>query len=183
MHEPRRIDDPAALKALAHPLRVQVLTHLLATGPSTASECAEALGSTASNLSWHLRQLAAHGFVERAEGRDARERPWRATEVGFALGGDSGDPAIRTRQDALIALQLDQERELAQAFLDGRKDLDAEWREASTVHGYTLTATAAELDALLERIDGLLRPYLVPVREDAPADARPVHVGVRAFPR
>jgi DNA-binding transcriptional ArsR family regulator len=183
MSRPRRIDDPAALKALAHPLRVALLTHLLAAGPSTASACAEAVGSTASNLSWHLRQLAAHGFVERSEATDGRERPWRATEVGFALGGDASDPAVRTQQDALIALQLDQERALAQAFLDGRRDLDPEWREASTVHGYTLRTTPGELAALLERIDGLLRPYLVPVREDAPADARPVHVGVRAFPR
>jgi DNA-binding transcriptional ArsR family regulator len=181
--KPRRIDDPAALKALAHPLRVALLSHLLAAGPSTASECAESVGSTASNLSWHLRQLAAHGFVERTTATDGRERPWRATDVGFALGGDAGDPSTRTQQEALIALQLDQERELAQAFLDGRKELENEWREASTVHGYTLNATAGELAALLERIDDVLRPYLVPLRGDVPACARPVHVGVRAFPR
>lgn len=181
--QPRRIDDPAALKALAHPLRVALLTHLLAAGPSTASECAQAVGSTASNLSWHLRQLAAHGFVERTDATDARERPWRATEVGFALGGDAGDPATRTQQDALIALQLDQERGLTQAFLDGRRELEPKWRDASVVHGYTVTATATELEALLQRIDAILRPYLAPVREHAPDDARPVHVGVRAFPR
>jgi DNA-binding transcriptional ArsR family regulator len=181
--EPRRIDDPAALKALAHPLRVALLTHLLATGPSTASECAAAVGSTASNLSWHLRQLAAHGFVERADATDGRERPWRATEVGFALGGDESDPATRTQQEALMALQLDQEQRLAQAFLDRRKELSPAWRAASTVHGYSLNATAAEIEALLARIDKMLRPYLVPVREDTPDGARTVHVGVRAFPR
>jgi DNA-binding transcriptional ArsR family regulator len=181
--EPRRIDDLAALKALAHPLRVALLSHLLAAGPSTASACAEAVGSTGSNCSWHLRQLAQHGFVERVEARDGRERPWRSTEVGFALGGDPADPAVRTQQDALVALQLDQEHRLAQAFLDERRELDAAWREASTVHGYTLIATATELAELLERVDGLLRPYLSPVREDAPEGARTVHVGVRAFPR
>jgi predicted ArsR family transcriptional regulator len=180
---PRRIEDPTALKALAHPLRVRLLSHLLAAGPSTASECAAAVGSTASNLSWHLRQLAAHGFVERTEAADGRERPWRATEVGFALGGDASDPATRTQQDALIALQLDQEHELAQAFLDRRGAMEAEWRDASTVHGYSLSATPDELAALLGRIDGILRPYLAPVRRAAPEGARPVHVGVRAFPR
>jgi DNA-binding transcriptional ArsR family regulator len=180
---PRRVGDAAALKALAHPLRVALLSHLLATGPSTASACAEAVGSTASNCSWHLRQLARHGFVERTEGADGRERPWRSTEVGFELGGDPGDPAVVTQQDALIALQLDEESRLAQAFLDGRRELDPAWREAATVHGYSLTATPEELAGLLARIDELLRPYLIPVRDDAPAEARPTHVGVRAFPR
>ena len=180
---PRRVGDAAALKALAHPLRDALLSHLLAAGPSTASACAEAVGSTASNCSWHLRQLARHGFVERTEAADGRERPWRSTEVGFELGGDPGDPAVLTQQDALIALQLDEESRLAQAFLDGRRDLDPAWREAATVHGYTLTATPEELGALLERIDALLRPYLTPVREDAPAGARATHVSVRGFPR
>lgn len=180
---PRRITDPAALKALAHPLRVALLSHLLAAGPSTASECAEALGSSASNLSWHLRQLARHGFVERAEAADGRERPWRSTEVGFQIGGDENDPAVRTQQDALIAIQLDEEQRLMQTFLDRRRALEPEWRDASTVHRYALSATPAELAALVGRIDDLLRPYLVPVREDAPEDAQPVHVGVRAFPR
>jgi DNA-binding transcriptional ArsR family regulator len=179
----RRIDDPAALKALAHPLRVALLSHLLAEGPSTASQCAEAAGSTASNCSWHLRQLARHGFVEAAPASDGRERPWRATEVGFALGGDPADPATLTQQDALIALQLGEEAKLAQRFLDGRRGLDPEWREASTIHGYAISATPGELADLLQRIDGLLRPYLVPVRDEPPSGARTVHVGVRAFPR
>jgi DNA-binding transcriptional ArsR family regulator len=179
----RRIDDPAALKALAHPLRVALLSHLLATGPSTASACAEAVGSSPSNCSWHLRRLAEHGFVEPAAATDGRERPWRATEVGFAIGGDTKDPATLTQQDALIALQLDEEAKLAQRFLDGRRGLDPEWRDASTVHGYAISATPEELAELLQTIDGLLRPYLVPVREDAPPGARGVHVGVRAFPR
>ena len=183
MPDPRRITDPGALKALAHPLRIALLSHLLAEGPSTASECAEAVGSSASNLSWHLRQLARHGFVERAEAADGRERPWRSTAVGFQIAGDEGDPAVRTQQDALIALQLDEEQRLTQAFLDGRRDLDPDWRDASTFHAYALRATAEELAALAGRIDDLLRPYLVPVREDAPEDAEPVHVGVRAFPR
>jgi hypothetical protein len=180
---PRVVGDAHALKALAHPLRVALLSHLLAAGPSTASACAEAVGSTASNCSWHLRLLARHGFVERTEAADGRERPWRSTEVGFALGGDAGDPAVRTQQEALIALQLGEEQRLAQAFLDGRGELAPAWRDASTVHGYALTATPEELASLLERVDALLRPYLVPVREEAPPGAATVHVGVRAFPR
>ena len=82
---PRRIDDPGALKALAHPLRVALLAHLVAAGPATASACAEAVGASASNCSWHLRRLAAAGFVEPVDAGDGRERPWRSTDTGFEV--------------------------------------------------------------------------------------------------
>jgi hypothetical protein len=181
--KPKRVGDVEALKALTHPLRVSLLQHLLALGASTASECAEAVGSSASNCSWHLRQLAKFGFVERTEATDGRERPWRATEVGFDFGGFDDDPTVRTQQDALLALQLNEDNRLVQRFLDRQHELPKEWLDASALHGYALNVTPEELIGLVGIVDDLLRPYLVPVREDAPADAAPVHFGVRAFRR
>lgn len=183
MTQPRRIRDLDALKALTHPLRVSLLDHLLAVGPQTASECAEAVGSTASNCSWHLRQLAKYGYVERAEGTDGRERPWRCTEVGFDIGGFDEDPAVRSQQDALLALRLGEDNRLVQRFLDRHEQLPREWQLASAMHGYTVNVTAEELGGLLGMIDDILRPFLVPVRADAPDGARPAHVGIKAFPR
>lgn len=180
---PRRVTDVDALKALAHPLRVSLLHHLLAVGPRTASECAEAVGSSASNCSWHLRQLAKWGFVERTEAGDGRERPWRATSVGFDVGGFDEDPEVRSQQDALIALHLNEDNRLAQRFLDRQHELPREWLDAAGLHGYTVNVTAEELTGLLGMIDDILRPYLVPVRDDAPEGALPAHVGIRAFPR
>ena len=70
----REITDVRRLAALAHPLRTALLSHLLAVGPRTASECATAVDASPSNCSWHLRQLEKHGFVERAgEATDGRE--------------------------------------------------------------------------------------------------------------
>jgi DNA-binding transcriptional ArsR family regulator len=180
---PRRVTDVDALKALAHPLRVSLLNHLLAVGPRTASECAEEVGSTASNCSWHLRQLAKSGFVERAEAGDGRERPWRATSVGYDVGAFADDPEVRAQQDALIALGLSEDNRLAQRFLDRQHELPPEWLQASAMHGYTVNVTAEELSGLLGMIDDILRPYLVPVRQDVPDGALPAHVGIRAFPR
>ncbi|MGW4110934.1 helix-turn-helix domain-containing protein [Actinosynnema sp. NPDC004786] len=180
---PRRVADADALKALAHPLRVSLLNHLLAVGPRTASECAEAVGSTASNCSWHLRQLAKSGFVERADAGDGRERPWRATSVGYDVGAFADDPEVRTPQDALLALALNEDDRLVRRFLDRQRELPREWLDASALHGYTLAVTAEELKDLLGRIDDVLRPYLVPVRQDVPEGALPTHVGIRAFPR
>ncbi|MEU7527529.1 helix-turn-helix domain-containing protein [Saccharothrix sp. NPDC042600] len=181
--QPRRVTDVDALKALAHPLRVSLVQHLLAVGPRTASECAAEVGSTASNCSWHLRQLAKFGFVERVEAASGRDRPWRATDVGLDVGAFDDDPAVRTQQDALVALQLNEDNRLAQRFLDRQHELPGEWRRAAAMHGYSVNVTAEELVGLLGMIDDILRPYLTPLRADAPEGARAAHIGLRAFPR
>ncbi|MEV0677573.1 helix-turn-helix domain-containing protein [Actinosynnema sp. NPDC050436] len=181
--QPRRVTDVDALKALAHPLRVSLLNHLVAVGPRTASECAAEVGSSASNCSWHLRQLAKAGFVDRVDAGDGRERPWRALDVGYSVGAFSEDPAVRSQQDALIALQLNEDNRLAQRFLDRQHELSREWLDAAGMHGYTVNVTPEELTGLLGMIDDILRPYLVPLRADAPEGALPAHVGLRAFPR
>jgi DNA-binding transcriptional ArsR family regulator len=169
------------MRALAHPLRAALLDYLTAIGPRTASECAEAVDSSASNCSWHLRQLAQFGLVERTDAVDGRERPWRATEVGLDLG--EADPAVRGAQFAVIGAMLSQEQLLTQRFLDTADQLEPEWRDAGGLNTYGLTVTAQELTELVETIDALQWPYVSPIRADAPENARPVHVGFRAFPR
>ena len=179
----KRIEDVELLRALAHPLRSALLNHLTAVGPRTAIECAEAVGSTASNCSWHLRQLAQYGLVERADAEDGRERPWRARQVGLELGEPADDPAHRAAQLGVVGAQLTHEQELTQRYLDSVDDLDPAWRAATGLSTYALRVTPAELTRLTEAIDALVRPYVGAIRTDAPAGARPVHVGLRAFPR
>lgn len=174
----RRIRDVQLMRALAHPLRSALLSHLMAVGPRTASECATAVDSTASNCSWHLRQLAQWGLVERVEGTDGRERPWRALAVGLDFGEPDGPEHL-----ALAATKLREEEELAQRFLDTAGDLDPEWRKAAAMNGYALRITPEELERLNVAIDALVRPYVAPIRTDAPPAARAVHAGWRAFPR
>ncbi|WP_326835897.1 helix-turn-helix domain-containing protein [Amycolatopsis rhabdoformis] len=175
----KRVDDAELLRALAHPLRSALLHHLMAVGPRTASECAEAVGSTASNCSWHLRRLAQHGLVERTDAADGRERPWRALQVGLDFGELGDDPA----QLAVVGTQLAEEQELTRRYLDSFTTLDPAWRTAAGVSTYTLQVTPAELERLVDAVDALLRPYVGAIREDAPEAAVPVHVGLRAFPR
>ncbi len=176
----KRIEDAELMRALAHPLRSALLDHVMAVGPRTASECAAAVGSTASNCSWHLRQLAQHGLVERVEGEDGRERPWRACQVGLEFGDD---PSLRGAQLAVVGTTLARERELTERFLDTAEQLEKEWQEASGLNTYSLRVTAEELDTLVKRIDALVRPYVGAIRADAPDGARPVHLGLRAFLR
>src|SRR4051794_24836358 len=102
---PRITLGPDALAALAVPARFAILSHLLDAGPRTASECAEVVGESPSNCSWHLRALARAGLVERVtdEQDDGRRRPWRATAVGFTYPTGSGEPAESVAGSAVEA--------------------------------------------------------------------------------
>src|SRR4051812_23497785 len=94
----RRVSDIDALRTLAHPVRYRLLGHLMAVGPQTASECAAVVGETPSNCSYHLRELARVGLVERVNDApggtpsDGRERPWRSTATGWSFETADDDP-------------------------------------------------------------------------------------------
>src|SRR4029453_16773762 len=60
--EAKTLDGPS-LKALAPPLRMRLLAELRYHGPATATKLGEALGESSGATSYHLRVLAAHGFV------------------------------------------------------------------------------------------------------------------------
>ncbi|WP_240930217.1 winged helix-turn-helix domain-containing protein [Streptomyces coryli] len=60
---PKEISDLAALKCLAHPRRQLVLQQLTLHGPATSATLARALGLNTGATSYHLRELARHGFV------------------------------------------------------------------------------------------------------------------------
>lgn len=90
MLTPDRQIDPSGLKALAHPLRVRILGVLDDVGEVTASGLGAALGESSGSMSYHLRQLAKHGFVEDIQGKgSARERWWRAPIDGWTIGPDA----------------------------------------------------------------------------------------------
>jgi DNA-binding transcriptional ArsR family regulator len=177
-----RVTDPRALRALAHPTRVALLDQLMAAGARTASQCAEAVGESASTCSWHLRQLARFGFVERAESADGRERPWRATATGFAYEPVASDPGRERLENAVLVTQVRAEEQALLRYLESRNELPPLWQGASAVHTYHLLMTPDELGALGSELDRTIRPFIALSRDDAPEDARPVRLHVRAYP-
>ena len=60
------VDELASLRALAHPLRLQLLS-LLTAQPMSAAEAARELESTQANVSYHLRRLRDAGLLQVAE--------------------------------------------------------------------------------------------------------------------
>lgn len=67
-----------ALAALAHPLRLRVFRALVVVGPAglTPGVMAEALDTSATSLSFHLKELAHAGLV--SQERDGRNLIYRA---------------------------------------------------------------------------------------------------------
>jgi DNA-binding transcriptional ArsR family regulator len=166
------ISDPTRIRALAHPLRLDLLQFLGASGSATAAQCGRVLGVSQASCSFHLRQLAKYGFVEDAgPGRDRRERQWRVAHPRLSVRvGPGGDAAVRQQIERLVV-----EREM-QAILDYSRRPDGaspEWQhKAGIVTGMAVLSPddAAEIK---EKWLALLAPYT------AGADGRQPQSGQR----
>jgi len=141
----RKLSDPRAMRAVAHPVRLGIMEQLAVHGSMTATELAEHLDESPSNCSWHLRKLAEHGFVEEAEGGTGRRRPWRAVSRGMRWGEGDETAEMARAGEALSQLMI--EREVAR-FADSRarsRQDTPPWREASTSSQSLQWLTAEEL--------------------------------------
>ena len=156
------ITDPRAMRALAHPVRLELLA-TLAGGPKTATECAEAVGESPQSCSYHLRTLGKYGFVERAEASNGKERPWQKVARGLRWSGTDDADAAR----ALAGTFLARDFRLLREYLAAPP---ADWPEPMYAQS-VLRLTPAEAEKLGEAILALLEPYFWGGRKDAPADA------------
>jgi len=152
--------DPKALRALSHPVRLRILGLLRADGPSTASALAVRLSLNSGVTSYHLRQLAQHGFVVEDPGRgNGRDRWWKAAHQS-TRSGETTDSTSDGREahdafgQAIAVVQTEQ----LQRAVEELPLLPLSWRRASTLSDWGLRVTperAAELtDALAKVVDG-----------------------------
>jgi DNA-binding transcriptional ArsR family regulator len=182
-----RLNDPKAMRALAHPARLGILLKLLSEGPATATEVAEAVGVTPSAASYHLRMLAKYDFVEDAPARgDGRERVWRATRTGVTVDTEPTDsPEVRAAKNLLIrTVHSDAASESERALAQRDRESPA-WREASLWSRTILLIGSEEMKQLAERIEELIKPYRVASRDRGtlPDGARLGEAQVHLFAR
>ncbi|HVD14811.1 MAG TPA: helix-turn-helix domain-containing protein [Actinomycetota bacterium] len=178
----RDVNDPAALRALAHPLRLQLLEQLTVHGPATATTLAARLGHNTGATSYHLRQLERFGFVEEEQGRGrGRERWWRYVpgDVRFAATA-TPSTELRTAADELMRRQLEQAEQVLARYLRSR-DRYRDWDEAALFSNSTMHLTPSELAEFGEALVDLMKAYWRPP-EARPPDARPVAAQFYAFP-
>lgn len=148
----------AALRALAHPLRVEIVNELSDFGPATASMLAERLGESSGATSYHLRQLAKHEIlVEDDERGTARERWWRMAPGGITLGGPEAleTPAGRgVAEQVALGWQQNNERRLNAFVRRGLEAFGMEWVEASAL-------STSHLELSLDQLSEFVAEYYV----------------------
>jgi DNA-binding transcriptional ArsR family regulator len=156
----RLLDDPVAIRALAHPLRHDLMSIIGRLGKATTADAARELGISHGLASHHLRQLAKYGFVEQVAGKDRRERPWRLVATSYTWGRARETAEGSAAVDVLE--QLTAERAVG-ALLDWqqrRADWPAGWRDHTGLGESTVWLTQAELAEITDAMDALLLRYV-----------------------
>ncbi len=179
-----QLTDPRALRALAHPIRLELIGLLRRGGPLTATQAGERIGESPSSCSFHLRQLAKYGLVEEAGGGHGRERPWRATSISTEWAARGRDDETHSAGALLLRVVIERYFQSALEWLDRRNSEDPEWVDAAAVNDALVYMTPEELRELDRGIRALLEPYLKRLEDREPPveGARPVNVIALAIP-
>lgn len=187
------ITPAAALQGLAHPLRLRLLGALRWQGPSTATRLAQTLAISSGLASYHLRQLAAAGFIVPADPSDltaverggARERWWKAarrsTHVVSPPPGDEEAAAVTAE---FLAAVLEVYFGNARSWLDVAHTWPQRWQDASDFSDLTLRLTPAQAKQLQYDLSAVIAQY---PRADASTQALPdsaaMAIQYQLFPR
>lgn len=179
--------DMESLKALAHPLRVQILDTLSTYGQFTASGLAERLGESSGATSYHLRQLERHGFVREVAGKGTgRERWWERMPGGISLDATTGISDTPAGKAAVKTVMRQWERNRSTLLEDfqerGYDELPKEWLEVSNIATANLRLTRDQLKEIVEAWDQLLDGFIAKYRGQNPPGSRPVQFHFNAFP-
>lgn len=153
-------------------------------GPATASQLAERLGESSGATSYHLRQLAAHGFVEDAPGHGkGRERWWQAahdgTQFDEALMYDA-DPETRGAADVFLHEVATIHTQELNTWLGAAPNWPQQWRRSTDLSDFTLRLTPEQSHELVHRMHELVNSY----RDLPPVEGmETVRIHTHAFPR
>ncbi|MBS1888269.1 MAG: helix-turn-helix domain-containing protein [Actinobacteria bacterium] len=179
-----QLTDPRALRAVAHPTRLKLISLLRRLGPLTATQAGERIGESPAGCSFHLRSLAKWGLVEEAGGGRGRERPWQATANGHEWAARGPSEEVDEAGDLLTRVVVERWFEEALGWVDRRREETREWSDAAIVGDRMIAVTPAELEDLDRQIGALLAPYMERVGrpEAQPEGARVATLVQLGFP-
>lgn len=149
--EQQKITDPQSMRALAHPLRLQLMDLLGIEAELTATECAERTGESVASCSFHLRMLAKYGYVEPGEQR-GREKPWRLASRSRTIGPDVENPESVREASAFARVIVDREAARLHRTLVRAAELGPDWLQSMVINTSSFWMTRDELSELIERL-------------------------------
>ncbi|MEU1160793.1 helix-turn-helix domain-containing protein [Streptomyces sp. NPDC005921] len=187
-HEERkqRRLDARSLRGLAHPLRMQLLDALRQHGPATASQLAERLGESSGATSYHLRQLAEHGFVEDAPERGkGRERWWQVVDQSIRF--DSADfkdasPEVRGLTEVFLQEGAARHAREMSTWLGTRDQWPQPWARSTDMSDMTLRLTPDLALELIGKMHDLIDGYRDRVPDKDTPDSEQVRIHTHLFP-
>jgi DNA-binding transcriptional ArsR family regulator len=170
------------LRGIAHPIRVRLLNLLRDEGPSTATRLAERIGESSGTTSYHLRQLAAYGFIVEDEARGGRERWWRSAHRGTEMEAERYREAPAETEAYLRGVAAVY-AERVDRWIDQLADLGTGWDRGATLSDARLRLTPGESQALLAELNEVIARYRRDEAElPAPPDAVRVSLQYQILP-
>lgn len=181
--QPHEVREVEALRVLAHPMRQRILRYLRQAGPATSTTLAKDLGENSGIMSYHLRQLAEHRFVEEVPDRgQGRERWWQVTPEPLWIPREGLSPEAQAEASGLRLPGLAEDLEGFERFRAARGAMGEWGRGTWVVQRARFTLTREEIARLIADQQELIGRYQ---REPsaAPAGARTVVFGFLTYPR
>jgi DNA-binding transcriptional ArsR family regulator len=175
----------AGLRALSHPTRMKMLKLLRLEGPATATQLAQQLKLNTGATSYHLRQLAEHGFiVEDTERGDARDRWWRAAHESTHANLDArtSEEDAESSEAYLHTVALMYTETLMQ-HADERRYLPESWLEASTTSDWHVRLTPQRAEQMLKALIEVIEQWGDDEDAEGTPDAGDFVINLNAFPR
>ncbi len=182
---PVRRLDARSLRGLAHPLRMSLLETLTLDGPATATGLAKQHGENTGTVSWHLRQLAQHGYIEEdAERGTRRERWWRAVVDRKILetADFHDDPDTSGALSVYLHHLIDRYFHRVSQYVS--EGWEGDWQRAGTLSDWSdLRLTPAQLQELNDELMAVVAKHTPPADAEPAPEALPVVVQIQSFPR
>ncbi|MEU9786324.1 helix-turn-helix domain-containing protein [Streptomyces phaeochromogenes] len=171
--------DTAALRVLAHPMRLALLNRLRQQGPATVRQLATHFELDSGAASYHLRRLAAGGLIEEDTERGTRRDRWWRARHRISMHDPSLSPDATEHRAYVQALALADGETLRRVAAEVVPVLPDEWFGVSTFMSQTLHLTPGELDAMKRELAGVIERY----RTGEPTEgAERVAVHLQMFP-
>jgi DNA-binding transcriptional ArsR family regulator len=180
-----RMLDASALKALAHPLRVQIYDILSQYGPQTASTLAELTGESSGATSYHLRALAKHDLIREVDDRGTgRERWWERPRGGISFTNPEAmkTPSGKAATQVVMTEFLTRRHQQLMRYLNESIQAPDESKENAVISTATVRMTYDQTVEFIAELQAVIDAAAEKYRDQRGEGVVPISVRSDVFP-